>query len=274
MFKRLRDLFSSKKTKKKTSRQVRNCLSDLVTDVHSHLVPGVDDGAHDMEMAIALIKRLQDLGFERLVITPHIMSDLYPNTSEILLPIFEELKKEVAKKLPPIDLLLGAEYFLESNFLDLLSDAGGKDDTLLTFPCIDPLSGEKMKMILFEFAFHEAPNEEMLTDAIFKMQTSGLTPVLAHCARYPYWHMEREKLEDLHSKGVVLTVNAATLVGAYGDLAQETAQYAIEKGWIRMVCSDTHAPHHIAAVKELETSSLLAELMSSGLLLNPGVGKN
>ena len=261
----LRNLFR----KRPSQGVVKNDLKLLVTDVHSHLVPGVDDGAPDMTSALALISRLHHLGFERLVTTPHIMSDLYPNTPDILQPRFHELKREVAKRFPSLTLTLAAEYFLDTSFIELLENP----DKLLTFPCIDPLNGDKHEMLLFEFAFHEAPNDELLTEAIFKMQTSGITPVVAHCARYPYWHMDRSKLESLHSKGVILTVNAATLVGNYGDLAKETANHAVDQGWIRMVCSDTHAPHHIVAVKELETSEILAKLIESGKLLNPGVGK-
>ena len=260
----LRNLFR----KRPSQGVVKNDLKLLVTDVHSHLVPGVDDGAPDMTSALALISRLHHLGFERLVTTPHIMSDLYPNTPDILQPRFHELKREVAKRFPSLTLTLAAEYFLDTSFIELLENP----DKLLTFPCVDPINGDKHEMLLFEFAFHEAPNDELLTEAIFKMQTSGITPVVAHCARYPYWHMDRSKLESLHSRGVILTVNAATLVGNYGELAKETANHAIEQGWIRMVCSDTHAPHHIVAVKELETSEILAKLIESGRLLNPGVG--
>ncbi len=260
----LRNLFR----KRPSQGVVKNDLKLLITDVHSHLVPGVDDGAPDMTSALALISRLHHLGFERLVTTPHIMSDLYPNTPDILQPRFHELKREVAKRFPSLTLTLAAEYFLDTSFIELLENP----DKLLTFPCVDPLNGDKHEMLLFEFAFHEAPNDELLTEAIFKMQTSGITPVVAHCARYPYWHMDRSKLESLHSKGVILTVNAATLVGNYGELAKETANHAVDQGWIRMVCSDTHAPHHIVAVKELETSEILAKLIESGRLLNPGVG--
>ena len=260
----LRNLFR----KRPSQGVVKNDLKFLITDVHSHLVPGVDDGAPDMTSALALISRLHHLGFERLVTTPHIMSDLYPNTPDILQPRFHELKREVAKRFPSLTLTLAAEYFLDTSFIELLENP----DKLLTFPCVDPLNGDKHEMLLFEFAFHEAPNDELLTEAIFKMQTSGITPVVAHCARYPYWHMDRTKLESLHSKGVILTVNAATLVGNYGELAKETANHAVNQGWIRMVCSDTHAPHHIVAVKELETSEILAKLIESGRLLNPGVG--
>ena len=260
----LRNLFR----KRPSQGVVKNDLKFLITDVHSHLVPGVDDGAPDMTSALALISRLHHLGFERLVTTPHIMSDLYPNTPDILQPRFHELKREVAKRFPSLTLTLAAEYFLDTSFIELLENP----DKLLTFPCVDPINGDKHEMLLFEFAFHEAPNDELLTEAIFKMQTSGITPVVAHCARYPYWHMDRTKLESLHSKGVILTVNAATLVGNYGELAKETANHAVDQGWIRMVCSDTHAPHHIVAVKELETSEILAKLIESGRLLNPGVG--
>ena len=260
----LRNLFR----KRPSQGVVKNDLKLLITDVHSHLVPGVDDGAPDMTSALALISRLHHLGFERLVTTPHIMSDLYPNTPDILQPRFHELKREVAKRFPSLTLTLAAEYFLDTSFIELLENP----DKLLTFRCVDPLNGDKHEMLLFEFAFHEAPNDELLTEAIFKMQTSGITPVVAHCARYPYWHMDRSKLESLHSKGVILTVNAATLLGNYGDLAKETANHAVDQGWIRMVCSDTHAPHHIVAVKELETSEILAKLIESGRLLNPGVG--
>jgi len=260
----LRNLFR----KRPSQGLVKNNLKLLVTDVHSHLVPGVDDGAPDMASALGLISRLHQMGFERLVTTPHIMSDLYPNTPEILQPRFNELKVVVAKRFPSLKLILAAEYFLDTSFIALLENP----DELLTFPCVDPLNGEEHDMLLFEFAFHEAPNDELLTEAIFKMQTSGITPVVAHCARYPYWHMDRSKLETLHEKGVILTVNAATLVGHYGELAKETANHAVDQGWIRMVCSDTHAPHHIVAVKELENAEILTKLLESGELLNPGVG--
>ena len=260
----LRNLFRKRPSKG----LVKNNLKLLVTDVHSHLVPRVDDGAPDMASALGLISRLHQMGFERLVTTPHIMSDLYPNTPEILQPRFNELKVEVAKRFPSLKLILAAEYFLDTSFIALLENP----DELLTFPCVDPLNGEKHDMLLFEFAFHEAPNDELLTEAIFKMQTSGITPVVAHCARYPYWHMDRSKLETLHEKGVILTVNAATLVGHYGELAKETANHAVDQGWIRMVCSDTHAPHHLVAVKELENAEILTKLLESGELLNPGVG--
>ena len=270
MFTAIKNLFRFSKKAKNKNIQVSNDLSLLICDVHSHLVPGVDDGAPDMDTSIALIRRLQNLGFKKLVTTPHVMVDLYPNTPEILKPRFEELKVEVAKRLPPIELFLGAEYFLDLDLLDLLS----KPDELLTFPCTDPLNGSKLEMILFEFAFHHPPNYDILAEIIFKMQTSGLTPVLAHCARYPYFHKDKSELKKLHDKGVVLTINAATLCGSYGDLAKETALYAIENGWVRMICSDTHAPHHIAAVKELESSPVLADLIESGTLLNPGIGLN
>lgn len=270
MFTAIRKIFSFSKKVKTENLQVSNDLRLLISDVHSHLVPGVDDGSPDMETSIALIRRLQNLGFKKLVTTPHIMVDLYPNTPEILKPRFEELKAEVAKKLPPIELFLGAEYFLDLELLDLLS----KPDELLTFPCTDPLNGGKLEMILFEFAFHHPPNYDIVAEIMFKMQTSGLTPVLAHCARYPYFHKDRSELQKLHKKGVILTVNAATLCGSYGKLAKETAIYAIENGWVRMVCSDTHAPHHITAVKELENSPVLANMIKSGILLNPGIGIN
>ena len=267
MFTAIRNIFRFTK-KKESNRQINNDLSVLISDVHSHLVPGVDDGSPDMETSVALIRRLQGLGFTKLVITPHIMVDLYPNTPEILQPKFEELKAEVAKQLPPIELFLGAEYFLDTELLDLLS----KPSELLTFQGIDPMNGEKMEMILFEFAFHLPPNYDLLAEIIFKMQTSGLTPVLAHCARYPYFHKDRSELKKLHKKGVILTVNAATLCGKYGALAKETALHAIENGWVRMVCSDTHSPHHIASVKELESSPILEKMIESGTLLNPGIG--
>ena len=113
MFTAIKNLFRFSKKDKDKNLQVSNDLSLLISDVHSHLVPGVDDGAPDMDTSIALIRRLQNLGFKKLVTTPHVMVDLYPNTAEILKPRFEELKVEVAKRLPPIELFLGAEYFLD-----------------------------------------------------------------------------------------------------------------------------------------------------------------
>ena len=137
----LRNLFR----KRPSQRVVKNDLKHLITDVHSHLVPGVDDGAPDMTSALALISRLHQLGFERLVTTPHIMSDLYPNTPDILQPRFNELKLEVSKRFPSLKLILAAEYFLDTSFIALLENP----DKLLTFPCVDPLNGDKHDMLLY-----------------------------------------------------------------------------------------------------------------------------
>lgn len=218
----------------------------LHTDLHCHLIPGVDDGVNSLEEALEMIDRLRTLGYKRSILTSHIYSDLYPNSRESLTPGFEQLRTAVAEKFPDYSLHLAAEYFTDAHFAACIAS-----DDLLWFPGRDA-DENPVKCVLFEFGFHEAPMQAH--DIVFQLQLAGYQPVLAHVERYPYWHGNPAELEELHERGVWLTLNAASLAGAYGPETYAAALAILERGWCRMVCSDAHGMRHIEALEAVGRS--------------------
>ena len=209
-------------------------LSAFRFDFHSHLVPGVDDGAPDLAASLEMIDALVSLGYEGAVTTPHIMADTYPNDRTTLEPAFAQLQAAVAERHPAFHLALGAEYFLDDSVLhavrngeDLLAPGG---------------------RLLFELAFGAPPAEGLLTEFIFETQVKGLQPVMAHIERYPYWHNELHRFEALAEQGVWLQVNAASLAGAYGPEVQQAAETCIHNGWVSLLGTDAHGLRHIDAL--------------------------
>src|SRR5688500_9657643 len=98
---------------KKSARKRNVDLSALHTDMHSHLISGIDDGATTAEDSVELIQGLEELGYRKLITTPHIMSEIYPNTPEIIRTGLERLKNDAAEHTPKMQLAAAAEYFLD-----------------------------------------------------------------------------------------------------------------------------------------------------------------
>jgi protein-tyrosine phosphatase len=198
-------------------------LNPLKVDMHSHLLAGLDDGVKSHTEAIEIINRFYQLGYTRLITTPHIMSDTYRNTPAGITEKLRELKKEIVGAGIPIQLEAAAEYYLDESVLALIDS----DTPLLTF------SGS---YFLFETNFYSEPFQ--LNDFIFKCLTKGYKPVLAHPERYAY--MTMEKAEELYHRGVLLQINLLSLIGFYGKPVQKLAQKLIDQKWLHVVGSDCH----------------------------------
>jgi protein-tyrosine phosphatase len=228
-------------------------LSVLKCDVHSHFIPGIDDGAQTMEDSIALIREFHALGYKKVITTPHILSDGYPNTPEIILGGLEKVRMALKTEGIPIQIDAAAEYYLDFDFERKL-----KEQKLLTF-------GENY--LLFEISYVNAPDN--LESIIFQMQTSGYKPVLAHPERYPFWSRNFEKYEQMKEKGVLFQLNINSITGYYSKETRRTAELLIEKNMIDFLGSDCHHSGHTSLIK---TSAVyykaLGKLIESGRLLN------
>ena len=143
-------------------------FSVLKTDIHSHFIPGIDDGSPDMETTIALIEKMQGLGFEKIITSPHVMSDFYQNSSKIILKGLADVRKELKEKNINMKIDAVAEYYIDYEFEQKI----GKEK-FLTF-------GDNY--ILVELSFMQAPRN--LFEIIFKLQLEGYKVVLAHPERY------------------------------------------------------------------------------------------
>mgnify|MGYP000135566548 CR=1 FL=1 len=230
-------------------------LNVLKVDMHSHLIPGIDDGAPDVETAVNLVKRFIEMGYEKIVTTPHIMSDHYKNTPETISNGLEALRaglKEAGIKIP---IEAAAEYYLDDSFMELLDD---KENDLLSIG--------RNKYLLFELSMLEEPRE--LSDAIFKMSLRGYKPVLAHPERYGYMVKDFKKLEDVKNRGADLQVNLMSLVGHYSPEVKKTAEKLIDAGMVDFIGTDCHNMRHTRVLEECRKSVYLKKLIDSGNLKN------
>ncbi|MDX2303932.1 MAG: CpsB/CapC family capsule biosynthesis tyrosine phosphatase [Microscillaceae bacterium] len=223
----------------------------IFTDLHSHLLPGIDDGSQSLEESENLIRRLIQLGYRKLITTPHIMQDYYRNTPEIILEKLQTLQEHLQKKQIEIELSAAAEYYLDEYFIDLLA----KKKTLLTF-------GDNY--LLFETSYINQPTN--LFETVFLMQSMGYKPVLAHPERYLYLQQQFAILEKLHEYGVLFQLNINSLSGYYSRNAQIFAETLVNKSLVSFVGSDCHKIKHLDQMELSRSKKYFAKLCKIPLL--------
>ena len=208
-------------------------LSVFGTDIHSHLIPGIDDGSPDMETSIKLVKKFVDLGFKKIITTPHVMSDCYKNTSDIILGGLNDLREELEKQQVKIEISAAAEYNLDDGLDALIAN---KD--ILTF-------GDNH--VLFELPFMQEPRN--LQEIIFNFQMAGYKPILAHPERYSYWYDSFEKYEELKSRGVLLQLNLMSLAGHYSPQTRKVSEKMVDANLIDAIGTDCHRIEHLNMIE-------------------------
>jgi protein-tyrosine phosphatase len=227
-------------------------LSVLKTDMHSHFIPGIDDGAQTMEESLAMLQEMHALGYRKVVTTPHIMSDGYKNTPEIILNGLENVRKAVKEAEIKIEVEAAAEYYCDQPFEKSLPQ---KDK--LTF-------GDNY--LLWEISFMNKPDS--LNDVIFEMIKQGYKPVLAHVERYPFWYHDFSIYENLVERGVLLQLNINSIAGYYGPFTKKAAEWLIDHNMISFLGTDCHNIGHLATLKKALTEEYLHKILASGKLLN------
>jgi len=236
-----------------SSRSSKPDYSLLAADMHSHLLPGIDDGSPTMKMSLQLISGMVALGYTKLITTPHIMWDMYKNRKETILQKLEELRLAVKAEGLAVEINAAAEYFLDDHVAGLVKN----NEPLLT------ISGN---MVLVEFSMvHPSMS---LKDILFEMQMQGYQPVIAHPERYFYLEHSKEFYEELKDIGCLFQLNILSLSNYYGKSAQELAQYLIRKEYYELVGSDLHHIRHLEALNNTALATPLKKLIDSGKIRN------
>ena len=228
-------------------------LSLLNADMHSHLIPGIDDGSPDMETSLHLIRGMAGLGYSKLITTPHIMWDMYRNERDDILRKLEEVQSAVKKEGIEIQLHAAAEYFLDEHVELLLK----KNEPLLT------ISG---KMVLVEFSMALAPMN--LKEILFDLQMKGYQPVVAHPERYIYLEKNKEFYDELKDIGCLFQLNLLAVTGHYGKSSKELANYLIKKGYYDLIGTDLHHDRHLAALYNPTLTETVLKLYETGKIRN------
>ena len=234
---------------KRSSKQKYEDFSAIGTDMHSHLVPGVDDGAKDVDDSIQIMKGLLNLGFSKLYTTPHTLQDIHPNTHESLKTAYAMLDGQLPEG---ISLNLSSEYFMDEQFKNQVNDG-----------TVMPLPGNRL---LVEFSQISRPHD--IEEVFFELGIKGYQIVLAHPERYLFFHRDFKYYSRLKEMGIDLQVNALSLTDHYGKHVRSIAEKLIEKDMIDFIGTDIHHVRHLEGLKRVPQSKYFARLIESGLLRN------
>ena len=224
----------------------------LSTDLHSHMLPAIDDGSQSLEESINMLRAMQGAGYSKVITTPHIMVDVYRNTPKTVREKLEFLREEASLQGLSVVIDAAAEYYLDDGFLEHLSSGD-----VLSF-------GDNY--LLFETSYVDRPIN--MEDMIFEIQSAGYKPVLAHPERYRYindMEVEYSKLKDL---GVLFQINLNSLIGGYGKSAKQKAEFLIKRGFVNFLGSDAHGVKHIEGVKKAKKLDIFDTIFRNNNILN------
>ena len=241
-----------KKLFKKTPKLDPLNFSMIGTDLHSHLIPGIDDGSKSLEDTLALLRKFEALGYQKVITTPHVMSDFYKNTPEIILAGLAKVREALKKEGLTITIEAAAEYYLDFHLNDLIAEKN-----LLTF-------GENY--VLFELSFTQEPKG--INETLFEMMTEGYKPILAHVERYPFYFNNWKRIEEYRDRGILLQLNINSLSGHYGPQVKRMAEQLIDRDWIDCIGSDCHHMEHLNMLERLATNPHLHKIAQKPTLLN------
>jgi protein-tyrosine phosphatase len=231
----------------------RENLPTLTVDMHSHLLPGLDDGVATLEDAEQIILSLIELGYRRIITTPHVMSDAYRNTPEIILDKLEILRKHLQERNIEINISAAAEYYLDEALFKMVET----QQPLLTFG---------QKYLLFETNFLTEPFN--LKEFIFLATTKGYKLVLAHPERYLYLQNNLPKVQDLLDRGVLMQMNISSLTGYYSRPVQQMAFKLVDRGMIHWLGSDCHHLQHIKLIEQARDLRYFRKALTLPLMNN------
>lgn len=220
-------------------------------DMHNHLLPGIDDGVRDMDQVLTCLRQFILWGIRRVITTPHISQDYYPNTPDAIRQAAQKVEEVIAKEGLPIAFSAAAEYLLDEQFQDRL-----KQKELLSFGV--------ERYVLIETGWATAPLH--LDQTIFWMQQKGYVPVLAHPERYRYYQDKIEDLLSLQERGCLFQLNLMSLTGRYGHSTQTFAKELLRHKAISFVGSDLHHPNDLTTLQKSIDSSAFSLLQQQPLL--------
>ena len=224
-------------------------LTDFFTnsfvDIHSHLLPGIDDGAKDIDTSIALILKMASYGIKNFITTPHVLGNVYPNSTAVIKEKLAVVQKELEKReIKGISIQAAAEYMLDEEFSALLEQ---KDILVL-----------KDNYILVEMSYFSAPMN--LYELLFKIQLKGYKPVLAHPERYNFYHSDFKSYYKLKQAGCLFQLNLLSLTDQYGKGVQKISEKLLKENLYDFVGTDTHHQNHLALLPKIGTKKTLDKI--------------
>ncbi|WP_064196818.1 MULTISPECIES: tyrosine-protein phosphatase [Emticicia] len=240
------------------SKETNTQNSHLRVDIHAHLLPQLDDGPTDIEQSIEIIQEMYDIGYRKLILTPHVMSGYYNNTTEGILNSLQILKSTLLQQNIQMELEAAAEYYVEDNLFRLIERREA-----LTF-------GGSRQYLLFEVSF--VSKVSCIIEAATKIRQAGYTPVLAHPERYISLQ-DKNIIERLILNGIIFQLNIGSLTGYYSKQAQEIAEFIISKNLAVFWGTDCHSYNQLQSIKQTFKLNIFLEAMKQNVLNNSLLGE-
>lgn len=237
---------------KKKSESLQLCFN---TDIHCHILPGIDDGAPDVATSIELIKRMNSWGISRIIATPHVTQASFENTPQTMSNALNEVKKELKTQNIDIEITHSAEYRIDELFLNHLNDG-----------LIVPMPNN---YILVENSFIQEPWN--LDQLLFELKVKGYKPILAHPERYAYYYGKKNRYKDIHNAGTKLQINLLSLAGSYGKEEKLIAMELIDKGLVDFIGTDLHNHRHADTIEAFLASKDYRKIKNKLSLLNNSI---
>ncbi len=223
-------------------------LSFLEVDMHSHLLPNLDDGLTSMEDTIEFAKRLHDLGYKKLICTPHILPGVHENSPATILPKLQEVKQAFKENNIDIKIEAAAEYMVSIEFQTAINN----NEQLLTF-------GDNYILIEMSYAY---PSQN-IAQVIFDLRIKGYKPILAHPERYNYYLGNFDIYDEFIARGCLLQTNILSLTGFYGKPVQKAAEHLVKNKMVSFIGTDMHHKGHLEMTKVLATSTKFHKLVDN-----------
>ena len=221
----------------KKSKPKQNFPFPITVDMHSHILPGIDDGAQDLATAVHLVKGMMALGIKSAIATPHIKSQDFPNTKETISAAHLSLTGELEKQSIHFPISYAAEYLMDEVFFERLKE----NTPLLTF---------NKNHLLVEFSWAIEPI--FLEKMAYEILMAGYKPILAHPERYNYFHGNFKVYDRLEELGFLLQVNLLSTIGYHGMPVQKAAKYLLDNDLVALLGTDLH---HDAGLQAMITSA-------------------
>lgn len=219
-------------------------ISWLGVDMHSHILPGIDDGSPDVETSLRFVKALENLGFNYLITTPHIYKELYPNTAETIAEARNSMQLAMDYANVSLKLDAAAEYMVDQDF----------DLEVALCPI-------QTKYLLIEMSYlNESPN---ISQRIFDVEIKGYKPILAHPERYTFYFKDKSRLKRFKEKGCLLQLNLLSVLGYYGKEVKALAEYLLKEDMYDLAGTDLHHDKHLDTLTNAVQSGKLFELIGS-----------
>lgn len=222
-----------------------NHSNPLKWDMHNHILFGIDDGSKTIENSIVMAKKFVDLGYSKIIATPHVMTNYYENTPEIVSEKKDLLNEAFKSNGIPLSIEFAAEYYIDEYFLDKVKNR-------------EPLMKFNNEFVLVETSFLNMPI--FFTELVFDLRTQGYTPIFAHPERYVYLQNNYEQIEKILETGIKFQINLLSLLGYYSPNAKKLAQWLIQNGHYSFLGTDAHSINHLELTTEVFQSKIFNKI--------------